>query len=62
MKGRLREGLHPFSDDGNTPLCKSKPKRCNKFSQPVSKLGGVRRELSTCHAKVYGPVEMYCGI
>jgi len=41
MKGRIREGLHPFSDDGNTSLCKSK-------------LGGVRRELSAYPAKVYG--------
>ena len=23
MKGRRREGLHPFSDDGNTTICKS---------------------------------------
>ncbi len=49
MKGWIREGLHPFSDDGNPPLCKSK-------------LGGVSRELSAYHAKVYGSGEMYCSI
>lgn len=38
MKGWIREGLHPFSDDGNTSLCKSK-------------LGGVRRGLSAYRAK-----------